>query len=110
TAGKVRMLAISSPERHKQLPDLPTIAEAGVPSFQYSTWFGLMAPAGTPKALIDKINGDVHAVLKMPDVIERLSKIGSLPSPNKPEEFDAIIKADTARYAEVLKAAGIEAK
>src|SRR5262245_42360501 len=109
-AGKVRMLAISSPERHKDVPDVPTIVEAGVPTFKYSTWFGLMAPAGTPKPVIDKVNADVHAVLKMPDVIERLSKIGSLPSPNKPAEFDAIIKADAARYTEVLKAAGIEAK
>ncbi len=109
-AGKIRMLAISSPKRHSSVPDVPTIVEAGVPKFEYETWFGIMAPAGTSKAIIDKVNGDVHAVLKMPDVIERLSKIGSLPSPNTPAEFDALIKKDEAKYAELLKAAGLEAK
>ena len=108
-AGKVRMLGVSSPQRHKSVPDLPTIAET-VPSFKYETWFGIMAPAGVPKAIVDKVNADVHAVLKMPDVVERLTKIGSLPSPNSPAEFDALIKADAARYAEVLKAAGIQAQ
>lgn len=109
-AGKVKMLAVSSPQRHKLLPDLPTIVEAGVPQFKYETWFGILAPAGTPKPIVDKVNADVHAVLKMPDVIERLTKIGSLPSPNTTDEFNAMIKVDAARYTEVLKNAGIEAK
>ncbi len=108
-AGKVRMLAVSSPQRHKSAPDLPTIAET-VPTFKYETWFGIMAPAGTPKAVVDKVSADVHAVLKMPDVVDRLTKIGSMPSPNTPAEFDALIKSDAAKYAEVLKAAGIAAK
>ena len=110
TAGKVRMLAISSPTRHKQLPSLPTIAEAGVPTFKYETWFGVMAPAGTPKPVIDKVNADIHTTLKMPDVIERLAKIGSLPSPNTPAQFNALIKADMEKYTAVLKAAGFQAK
>ncbi len=109
-AGKVRMLAISSPKRHPSAPDVPTIVEAGVPKFEYETWFGIMAPAGTPKAIIDKVNADVHAVLKMPDVISRLATIGSLPSPNTPAQFDALIKSDEAKYAALLKAAGLEAK
>jgi tripartite-type tricarboxylate transporter receptor subunit TctC len=109
-AGKVRMLAISSPKRHPAVPTVPTIAEAGVPKFEYETWFGIMAPAGTPKAIVDKVNADVHAVLKMKDVIDRLTTIGSLPSPNSPAEFDALIKKDEAKYAILLKAAGLEAK
>ena len=108
-AGKVRMLAVSSPQRHKAVPNLATIAET-VPSFKYETWFGLLAPAGTPKPVIDKVNADVRDVLKMADVIARLEKIGSQPSPNTPEQFNAMIKADAERYAVVLKAAGIEAK
>ena len=68
TAGKVRMLAVSSPERHKDAPNVPTVAEAGAPTFKYASWFGLMAPKGTPKAVVDKVNADVRAVLKMPDV------------------------------------------
>jgi tripartite-type tricarboxylate transporter receptor subunit TctC len=108
--GNVRMLAVSSPTRYKDLPDVPTVAEAGTPTFKYSSWFGLMAPKGTPKAVVDKVNADVHAVLKMPDVIARLTTLGSLPSPNSPAEFDAIIKADEKVYAALLKAAGVEAK
>ncbi len=109
-AGKVRMLAVSSPKRHPAAPDVPTIVEAGVPKFEYETWFGIMAPAGTPKAVIDKVNADVHTVLKMPDVIARLNTIGSLPSPNSPAQFDALIKSDEAKYAALLKAAGIGSK
>jgi tripartite-type tricarboxylate transporter receptor subunit TctC len=108
--GKVRMLAISSPTRSKDVPDVPTIAESGVPSFKYSSWFGLMAPKGTPKAIVDKVNADVHEVLKMPDVVKRLSTLGSLPSPNSPSEFDAIIKSDEKIYAELLAKAGVQAK
>jgi tripartite-type tricarboxylate transporter receptor subunit TctC len=108
--GKARMLAISSPTRSKDVPDVPTIVESGVPNFKYSSWFGLMAPKGTPKAVVDKINGDVHGVLKMPDVVQRLSTLGSLPSPNSPAEFDAIIKSDEKVYAELLAKAGIQAK
>jgi tripartite-type tricarboxylate transporter receptor subunit TctC len=109
-AGKVRMLAVTSPKRHKDVPDVPTVAEAGVPSFKYASWFGLMGPKGTPKAIVDKVNADVRDVLKMPDVVKRLTTLGSQPSPNSPAEFDAIIKADEKAYGALLKAAGIQAK
>jgi tripartite-type tricarboxylate transporter receptor subunit TctC len=108
--GKARMLAISSPTRSKDVPDVPTIAESGVPSFKYSSWFGLMAPKGTPKAIVDKINADVHEVLKMPEVVQRLATLGSLPSPNSPAEFEAIIKSDEKVYADLLAKAGLQAK
>jgi tripartite-type tricarboxylate transporter receptor subunit TctC len=109
-AGNVRMLAVSSSKRYKDLPEVPTVAEAGAPSFQYSSWFGLMAPKGTPKEIVDKVNTDVHGVLKMPEVVARLTTLGSEPSPNTPAEFAAIIKADEKAYAVLLKAAGVEAK
>jgi len=108
--GKVRMLAITSPTRSKEVPDVPTIAESGVPNFKYSSWFGLMAPKGTPKTIVDKINADVHAVLKDPEVVKRLSTLGSLPSPNSPAEFEAIMKSDEQTYAALLKSAGVQAK
>ncbi len=108
--GKVRMLAITSPTRSTEVPDVPSVIEAGVPSFKYSSWFGLMAPKDTPKAIVDKINADVHAALKMPDVVTRLATLGSQPSPNSPAEFDQLIKADEKVYADLLKAAGIQAK
>jgi tripartite-type tricarboxylate transporter receptor subunit TctC len=109
-AGNVRMLGVSSAKRHPDVPDVPTVAEAGVPTFKYASWFGLMAPKGTPKAVVDKVNDDVREVLKMPDVVTRLNTLGSLPSPNSPAEFDAIIAADEQAYAALMKAAGVEAK
>jgi tripartite-type tricarboxylate transporter receptor subunit TctC len=108
--GKVRMLAITSPTRSKEVPDVPTIVESGVPNFKYASWFGLLAPKGTPKAIVDKVNADVHAVLKDPEVVKRLSTLGSLPSPNSPAEFDTIIRDDEKVYAELLKKAGVQAK
>ena len=89
---------------------MPTIVEAGVPTFKYASWFGLMAPKGTPKAIVDKINADVHEVLKMPEVVQRLTTLGSLPSPNSPAEFDAIIKSDEKVYGDLLAKAGVQAK
>ncbi len=109
-AGKVRMLAVSSPKRYKNLPEVPTVAEAGAPTFKYASWFGLMAPKGTPKAVVDKINADVRKVLEMPDVVARLTALGSQPSPNSPAEFDVIIAADEKAYAALLKAADLQAK
>ena len=109
-AGKVRMLAVSSPKRYKDLPEVPTVAEAGAPTYKYSSWFGLMAPKGTPKSVVDKANADVREILAMPDVIARLLTLGSQPSPNSPAEFDAIIASDEKAYAALLKAADIQAK
>jgi len=105
--GKVRALAINSAKRAPQLPNVPTIAEAAVPDYTYESWFGLMAPAGTPPAILAKISQDVTQVLKTPDMIEKLTTFGSIPAPNSPAEFDAIIKSDTERYGKVLKDAGV---
>jgi len=110
TAGKVRAIAINSDRRAPQLPDVPTIAEAAVPGYKYESWFGLMAPAGTPQAIRAKVSQDVHAVLAMPDVREKLTAYGSIPAPTTPEQFDAIIKSDTERYGKVLRDAGVAAK
>jgi tripartite-type tricarboxylate transporter receptor subunit TctC len=109
-SGKVRALAINSDKRAAQLPDVPTIAEAAVPGYKYESWFGLMAPAGTPRAILTKVSRDVAFVLGMEDVRDRLTKYGSIPAPTTPERFDAIIKNDTARYSKVLRDAGVVAK
>lgn len=108
-AGKVRALAINSDKRAPQLADVPTIAEAAVPDYRYESWFGLMAPAGTPRAILTKVSQDVAVILKMTDVGERLTAYGSFPAPSTPEQFDAIIKSDTERYGKVLRDAGISA-
>ncbi|HUL93408.1 MAG TPA: tripartite tricarboxylate transporter substrate binding protein [Burkholderiales bacterium] len=108
-AGKVRALAINSDKRAPQLPDVPTIAEAAVPDYKYESWFGLMAPAGTPRGILTKVSQDVAVVLEMADVREKLTGYGSIPSPTTPEQFDAIIKSDTERYGKVLRDAGVAA-
>ena len=109
-AGKVRVLAVNSAKRAPQLPDVPTVAEAALPNYKYEAWFGVMAPAGTPTAILDKVSMDIAAVLKMQDVIDQMLKVGNIPMPTTPAEFDAIIKSDTERFTKVMAAAGIAPK
>jgi tripartite-type tricarboxylate transporter receptor subunit TctC len=109
-AGKVRVLAVNSAKRATQLPDVPTVAEAALPNYQYESWFGVLAPAGSPPAVLNKVSQDIAAVLKMPDVIAQMQKVGNIPAPNTPAQFDKIIANDTARYTKVMAAAGITPK
>jgi tripartite-type tricarboxylate transporter receptor subunit TctC len=109
-AGKVRVLAVNSAKRAPQLPDVPTVAEAALPNYKYESWFGVMAPAKTPAAVLNKVSQDIGTVLKMKDVIAQMQKVGNIPMPTTPAEFDAIIKNDTARFTKVMAAAGIAPK
>ena len=109
-AGKVRVLAVNSAKRAPQLPDVPTVAEAALPNYQYESWFGVLAPAGTPPAVLNKVSQDIAAVLKLQDVIAQMQKVGNIPAPNTPAQFDKIIANDTARYTKVMAAAGITPK
>ena len=104
--GKVKAIAINSAKRVPQLPDVPTVAET-LPNYKYESWFGVLAPAGTPQPILAKVSEDIAKVLEMPDVREKLLAQGSIPSPTTPAEFDAINKADTERYGKILKDAGI---
>jgi tripartite-type tricarboxylate transporter receptor subunit TctC len=104
--GKVKAIAINSAKRVPQLPDVPTVAET-LPSYKYESWFGVLAPAGTPQPILTKVSEDIAKVLEMPDVREKLLAQGSIPAPTTPAEFDAINKADTERYGKNLKDAGI---
>ena len=108
-AGKVRVMAINSAKRVPQLPDTPTVAEAGLPNYRYDSWFGVLAPAGTPKPILNKISQDIAKVLEMSDVKQKLEVQGSIPAPNTPDQFDAIIKSDTERYGKILRDAGVGA-
>jgi tripartite-type tricarboxylate transporter receptor subunit TctC len=105
-SGKVKAIAINSAQRVPQLPDVPTIAET-LPEYKYESWFGVLAPAGTPPAILKKVSEDIAKVLEMPDVKEKLIAQGSIPAPTTPSEFDAINKSDTERYGKILKDAGI---
>ena len=104
--GKVKAVAINSAARVPQLPNVPTIAET-LPNYKYESWFGVLAPAGTPQPILTKVSEDIAKVLQMPEVREKLLAQGSIPSPTTPAEFDAVNKADTERYGKILKDAGI---
>ena len=105
--GRLRALAITSAQRVTQLPDVPTMQEAGVPGFEVNSWYGVVAPAGTPVPVLDKLNADIASVLRMPEVQQRLNEVVMPPSPTSRKEFDEFIRAEVARWALVIKDAGI---
>jgi len=107
--GKVVALAASTGRRSSVLPDLPTVAEAGVTGYVFDPWFGILAPAGTPREVLDKLNREIRRVLELPDVKERLLSLGAEPEPTSPEGFDAIIRAEVAKYRQIVREAGIKA-
>jgi tripartite-type tricarboxylate transporter receptor subunit TctC len=107
-AGKLRALAVTSAKRSALAPDLPTIAESGLPGFDVVGWYGLAAPAGTPQPAIARLNAAANSVLKSPDLIEQFRLQGYEPVGGTPEEATAWIKAEVTRWTEVIRAAGIE--
>jgi len=108
--GKLVALGVSTSKRSSALPDVPTIAEAALPGFDYNLWVGLFAPAGTPPDVVDKINKDVDRVLQLPDVKERLASLGAEAMPITPAEFKKFVQTEIAESAKVIKAAGIKAQ
>jgi tripartite-type tricarboxylate transporter receptor subunit TctC len=106
-AGKVAVVAINSPARAPQLPDVPTIAESGLPNYKYESWFGMLAPAGTPRPILTKISQDIATAVNIVDVRKRMEKQGALVVTNTPGQFDAIIGNDTERNTRILKDAGV---
>jgi tripartite-type tricarboxylate transporter receptor subunit TctC len=106
-AGKLRPLAVATPKRSVALPDVPTIAEAALPGFEVTTWFGLLVPAKTPKEIAAKLHGEVVKILNMPDVKKRLLEAGAEPVGNTPEEMAAQIKNETESFAKIVKQAKI---
>jgi len=108
-AGRLRALAVSTPGRSQIVPDLPTVAEAGVPGYDVTTWFGVFGPAALPKDIIAKLNGEVVRILALPDVRDRLFSEGAETSKLSVDEFGAFVRADAARWARVIKSAGIKA-
>ena len=106
--GKLVALAVSTAKRSSVLPNVPTVAEAGLPGFDYNLWVGLFAPAGTPPEIVDKINKDVNHVLQLPDVKERLTNLGAEAMPMTPAEFKQFVRGEIEDSAKVIKAAGIK--
>ena len=106
-AGKVRAIAVSSAKRHPQLPDVPTIQEAGVKDFETVAWFGLLAPAGTPRSVITRLNAEALKALKLPDVQKRLVDSGSDIIGNTPEQADEFLRAEVEKWGKVVRAANV---
>jgi tripartite-type tricarboxylate transporter receptor subunit TctC len=109
-AGRLKALAVLGPKRSALLPDVPTVAEAGVPGYALSNWFGLLAPAGTPKEVLLKLNADLIRVLKDEDIRKKISEMGADAVGNSAQEFGAAMRAESAQWAEVIKAADIRAE
>jgi len=108
-AGKLRPLAVTGAKRSSQVPELPTVAEAGVPGFEASTWFSVMAPTGTANDVVQKLNAEVNAVLQMADVRERLNTLGAEPMGGTTEQAAAYIAAEQDKWGKVIREAGIKA-
>jgi tripartite-type tricarboxylate transporter receptor subunit TctC len=105
--GKLRALAFTSAKRVPGAPDVPTLTESGYPGLEVLSWYGILAPAGTPQDIVRKLNADINRILQTPDVRERLTALGTEPTGGTPEQFAEVIKADTARWAKVVSDAGI---
>lgn len=106
--GKLKALALTSLTRSADLPDIPTVSESGLPGYEVVLWYGTFAPAKTPAAIITRLNKEVVSIMQSPDMRERLAKEGGRPVGNTPEEFQEIVKADVAKWAKVVKEAGIK--
>jgi tripartite-type tricarboxylate transporter receptor subunit TctC len=107
-SGKLKAIAIGSLNRSPAAPDVPTVAEAGVPGFEYTTWNGIFAPARTAQAIVAKLNSEMMKALKAPDVVQRLADQGSEPGSGSPEQFAAYVKGEFTKWAKVIKIAGIK--
>jgi tripartite-type tricarboxylate transporter receptor subunit TctC len=107
-AGQLNALAVGSPRRSSSLPDVPTTSEAGVPGSEFNFWIGMMAPAKTPRDIVQRLHDEVVKALASPDVKERFSKLGADAWTLRPEQFDAYIKDEINGYAKLVKAAGLQ--
>ena len=107
-SGRLRALAVSSPQRVAALPDVPTVAESGYPGFEADQWYGVVAPAGTPPAIVARLNTEINKALALPDVAQQLAVEGATPMPGTPQAYGALIAREIPRWAEVVKAGNVK--
>jgi tripartite-type tricarboxylate transporter receptor subunit TctC len=105
-AGKLRALAVTTAKRSSIAPDVPTLAESGLPGFEVGSWQGVFAPAGTPPEIVKRLNAEIVKALNLPDVREKLSGLGAEIVADSPEEFSALVKAEVVKWADVVKKSG----
>lgn len=107
-SGKLKALAVTTTKRLSAKPDLPTIAELGMPGFEAVSWGGVMVPANTPRPIVTRLNAEINRILKLPEFRERLAKVGAETAGGTPEEFQAYLAAETEKWARVAKTANIK--
>jgi tripartite-type tricarboxylate transporter receptor subunit TctC len=105
-AGRLRVLGVASSQRSRQLPDVPTISESGVPGFEAANWFGMFAPSKTPRAIITKLNGALVQVVRSAEIRAQFEALGADPVGSSPEEFAAFVRRESERYGKVVKVSG----
>ncbi len=108
-SGRLRALAVIAPHRLPALPDVPTAAEAGLPNFDVTTWYGILTPAGTPRPNVERLNGELVSIMNSPDMKDKLAKQGTEVRTSTPEEFAAYLKEEIAKWADVIHTAGLHA-
>jgi tripartite-type tricarboxylate transporter receptor subunit TctC len=108
--GKLLALATSTGKRLEGMPGLPTVAEAGVPGYRFEPWFGMLAPAKTPKALLDKLSAEIARIVELPDFREQMRALGAEPAPTTPEGFDSLVRSEVAKYKKIVRDAHIQAE
>jgi tripartite-type tricarboxylate transporter receptor subunit TctC len=108
-AGKLRALALVAPQRSPALPEVPTVAEAGLKDFEVTTWYGIMTPAGTPRPIVSRLNAELVKIMHTPDVKERLAGMATDPLTSTPEEFAAYLKQEIAKWGDVVRKANLKA-
>jgi tripartite-type tricarboxylate transporter receptor subunit TctC len=106
--GRVRAIAVTGKQRASALPDVPTMAEAGLPGYEITSWYGLIAPAGTPDDIIGRLHGAMVKIISNPDIRQKILASGSEPATNTPAELQTMMRADIEKYARIIKAAGVE--
>ena len=104
--GRLKALGVTTAKRSRLVPNVPTIAESGLPGYEVTQWYGMQVPAGTPKNVITRINGEVGKILTMPDIVEKLVSFGAEPAPSTPEFMTAYVKSEVEKWAKVVKASG----
>jgi tripartite-type tricarboxylate transporter receptor subunit TctC len=107
-SGKLKVLGVTTPQRSSAAPDIPTLAESGFPGFDASIWAGVLAPAATPKDIVDKLSAEIGRIVRLPEIASRISSQGAEPVGNTPAQFSAFIAAESAKYARIIKQANIK--
>jgi tripartite-type tricarboxylate transporter receptor subunit TctC len=106
-SGRLRALAVAGAKRSRLAPELPTVSEAGLPGFSFNGWYGMVAPAATPRTVVNRLSATLRKIVKSPEIVERMSATGNEPVGSTPEDFDKLIREEIPKWAKVIRQARI---